>query len=184
MPLRWVAAAGINLLVLVASLAHAAPDEDAAFKKRLLALKQANPPVVVKMGPKDDPNNVPVPQMGSGVVLVAGHRTGIWTPPLIEPSDILSVVNQNMKDVRSCYKKQLEEDPEWSEELIVDLAVKKTGRVSEISIAPSRVKRATIGQCLMSMVPKWKFPEFTGETEDGVTQEVVTASFPFTFSTK
>lgn len=184
MPRGSVAGALLGLLLSVSSVAHAAPDEDAAFKKRLLALKQANQTVVIKMGPKDDPNNVPVPQMGSGVVLVAGHRSGIYTPPLIEPTDILSVVNQNMKDVRSCYKKQLEEDPEWSEELIVDLAVKKTGRVSEISIAPGRVKRATIGQCLMSMVPKWKFPEFTGETDDGVTQEVVTASFPFSFSTK
>jgi hypothetical protein len=34
----------------------------------------------------------------------------------------------------------------------------------------------------MSTIPKWKFPEFTGETDEGVTQEVVNASFPFSFS--
>jgi hypothetical protein len=155
--------------------------EDATFAKRLAALKAKQNIVVVKMSPGDDPMKVP-PTAQTGMTLVANSRSGIYTPPLLEPGDIMAVVNEHMADVRKCYKKQLEDDPEWADELILDLAVKKTGRVAEVSIAPSRVKRDVIGQCLMSTIPKWKFPEFTGETDEGVTQEVVNASFPFSFS--
>jgi hypothetical protein len=86
--------------------------------------------------------------------------------------------------VRKCYKQQLNDDPEWSDELILDLAIKKSGHVSEVGIEPRRVRTDVIGVCLLSAVPKWKFPEFTGETDDGMTSDVVSASFPFTLTQK
>lgn len=175
-----------SLLVFAASVALALPafgGEDDAFQKRFAALKSKKSLVVVKMKPTEDPANVPATAAG-GVTLVSGSRMGIYTPPLLSPEDMLAVVNQHMVDVRKCYKKQLEADPEWADNLILDLAVKKNGRVAEVAIAPSRVRRDPIGQCLMSSIPKWTFPEFTGETEDGITQEVVNASFPFSFSSK
>ena len=168
-------------LLLVGTLLLAAPTDDAAFAKRLAALKAKQTQLVVKMKPTDDPEKLPE-NLQNGAMLVAHQRSGIYTPPLLDPGDILAVVNEHMVDVRKCYKKQLADDPEWSEEIILDLAVKKTGRIAEVSISPSRVKRDVIGQCLMSSIPKWKFPEFTGETDEGVTQEVVNASFPFSFS--
>lgn len=159
-----------------------AGDDDAAFQKRLAALsKKAGATIAVKMKPSDDPTVLPA-TAGDGPVLVAGGRMDIFTPPLITPEDIQTVIQQNMVDVRTCYKAQLAEDPEWADRLILDLAIKKNGRISEVSVAPGRVKRAAIGKCLMGSVPKWKFPEFTGETDDGITQEVVNASFPFSFS--
>jgi hypothetical protein len=174
------------LTLLVAAPAVAAPpkDEDAEFAKRMAALTKAQGAVIaVKMKPGDDPAKLPENGAGNtGLVMVASGRTGIYTPPLLSPDDISSVVQQHMVDVRSCYKAQLAEDPEWSDRLILDLAVKKTGRVSEVSVAPKRVQRAAIGQCLMKVVPNWSFPQFTGETDEGVTQEVVNASFPFSFS--
>ncbi len=185
---RRLLLASIPLLALTfAVAADAKPKkkdpEEAAFKKRIAALKKQSTLVAIKMRPDEDPTNLPLQNLGSGAVLVAKKRTGLYTPPLITPDDILDTVNQHMVDVRTCYKKQLEEDPEWSDELILDVSVKKSGRVSEVSVSPRRVKRATVGQCLMSAVPRWKFPEFTGETDDGINQEVVNASFPFAFST-
>ena len=132
--------------------------------------------------PKDDPKALPDGQAPTGPVLVSGGRMGIYTPPILTPGDIQAVVGEHMVDVRTCYKKQLAVDPEWSDDMILDLAVKKTGRVFEVNVAPGRVRRAVIGRCLMSAVPSWKFPEFTGETDEGITQEVVNASFPFSFS--
>lgn len=158
-----------------------AAERDAAFEKRFAALKSKGALVVVKMKPTEDPANLPA-TANEGVTLVAGSRMGIYTPPLLTPEDMLAVVNRHMVDVRKCYKKQLAADPEWGDDLIIDLAVKKNGRVAEVAIAPGRARRDPIGQCLMSSIPKWTFPEFTGETEDGITQEVVNASFPFSFS--
>ena len=156
----------------------------AHFAQRLAALtKGATSLIAVKMKPSDDPAKLPENGAGNtGLVMVAGGRMDLYTPPLITPEDIQTVVQQHMVDVRTCYKQQLAEDPEWSDRLILDLAVKKTGRVSEVAVAPRRVRRSAIGQCLMRVVPSWTFPQFTGETEDGITQEVVNASFPFSFS--
>ncbi len=162
-----------------------AKPKDPEFAKRFAALKsqEGMNVVAIQMKPTDNPDILPdVPGLGAGPVLVAGNRGGIYTPPILSADDILDVVNAEMKTIRRCYKAQLEADPEWSDDLILDLSVKKTGRISEVSISPRRVMRAEIGKCLMTNIPKWKFPTFTGELEDGVTQEVVNASFPFTFS--
>lgn len=160
-------------------------EADPEFAKRLAALKkqEGSKVVAIQMKPTDNPDILPdIPGLGSGPVMVAGTRGGIYTPPILSPDDILDVVNSEMKTIRRCYKAQLEADPEWSDELILDLSVKKTGRISEVSISPRRVMRAEIGRCLMTQIPKWKFPTFTGELDDGMTQEVVNASFPFSFS--
>jgi hypothetical protein len=161
-------------------------EEDADFARRLAALKKAKAGIIeVAMAPGDDPAQLPARFAASGgLVMVTHQRSGIYVPPLLSPEDIKKVVDENLADIRVCYKKQLEEDAQWADELILDLAVKKTGRVSEVSIAPGRVRRSALGQCLMSSVPKWKFPEFTGESDDGIVQEVVNASFPFSFSTR
>ena len=69
------------------------------------------------------------------------------------------------------------------DDMILDIAVKRSGRVSQVDISPGRVRKDTIGKCLISRVPKWEFPRFTGEVGDGMTQEVVNASVPLSFST-
>jgi hypothetical protein len=154
--------------------------EEKAFRERLGKLKKEHPSSIINIRlAVDDASKIPGSASADALTLVAGKRQ-IEVPSTLSPDDIGEVINDHLADVKKCYKKQLEEDPEWNDELILDLAIKKTGRVSEVSVAPRRVKRDPIGVCLMSTVPKWKFPQFTGESEDGVTQEVVTASFPFT----
>lgn len=159
-----------------------AEDEHKAFERRLAALKRKFETFDVRMRPTDDPRTVPSGAGPTGPVLVSGQRLGLYTPPVLSPEDVQLVIQQNMADVRACYKKQLRRDPEWSDQLILDLAIKRSGRVSEVGVAPGRVRRAVIGQCLVRLVPRWRFPPFTGEMGDGVTQEVLNASFPFNFS--
>jgi hypothetical protein len=165
--------------------------DDKAFLARLEALKKEKGRlVIVKMAITEDPTVLPATTdpmqagMQNGTVLVASNRQGIYTPDTLNSDDIRTVIDKNIVDVRKCYKKQLQADPEWSDALILDLAIKKTGRVSEVSIEPKRVRTDVIGTCLMSAVPKWKFPQFTGESDEGVVQEVVNASFPFELSQK
>jgi len=163
-----------------------ASDEEQAFKARFNALvqKQGHAPIRILMAVNDDPSKLPETLGGSGPVLVANQRSGFYTPPILSSDDMSAVLHQHMVEIRKCYKQQLDADPEWSDEMILDIAVKKTGRVAELQIMPGRVKRDVIGKCLMSSVPKWKFPEFTGEIDEGIVQETVNASFPLSFSAK
>ncbi|MEO1338838.1 MAG: AgmX/PglI C-terminal domain-containing protein, partial [Myxococcota bacterium] len=155
-----------------------------AFAKRLADLQKKVPLIEVEMGVDDDPANIPVDAPSEGPVNVAGQRLGIYTPPVLSAEDVQLVIQRNMADIRRCYKRQLKRDPEWADRLILDLAIKRNGRVSEVGVAPRRVRRAAIGRCLMRTVPRWRFPKFTGETGDGITQEVMTASFPFAFGVR
>ena len=154
-----------------------APDDSADFRQRFNALKGENH-LVVQMAPGEDPGR------RVAVNRFALKRTGKTKPAILSPHDILGVVNANMTDVRGCYKKQLDEDPEWADDLIMDLSVKKTGQLSELEISPGRVERDVIGQCLAGAIPDWQFPEFTGEMGDGMKQDVVSASLPLSFSTR
>ncbi len=182
------------LMLLMASVASATPPavktaqptptrEDKDFKRRFTALRDAKKMnlIRIKMKPSEDPGKVPQIQ-GGGPTLVSGNRMGIYTPPVLSSEDILSVVNRKMVDIRRCYKKQLKTDPEWADDLILDLAIKKNGRVNEVSVAPGRVRKDVIGRCLMRTVPRWRFPRFTGELDEGVSQEVINTSLPFSFS--
>lgn len=164
----------LGLLALLTAPAMAKPDES-TFQRRFAKLS-AKKSLVVKVS-LTEKDTAP-----SGAVPIATSRMGIHTPPLLTPEDIHLVIQQHMNDIRTCYTAQLDTEPDWSDRLILDLAIKKTGRVGEVSVAPRRVKRAIMGRCLMRKVPKWTFPKFTGETEDGITQEVVNASFPFSFT--
>ncbi len=156
--------------------------EERVFQKRLSQLKKDQPKSIFNIRlAVDDASAIPGSASANALTLVAGSRQ-IETPETLSTDDIADVINHNLGDIKKCFKKQLAEDPEWNDELILDLAIKKNGRVSEVGVAPRRVKRDTIGQCLLTTVPKWKFPQFTGESEDGISQEVVTASFPFSLS--
>lgn len=180
--MKLVLRSALVAVVLASSLSAGANPKDKKFKARFDALsKKSVAHFKIKMAPSDDPNVIAV-NTTSGPTLVAGDRMGIWTPPMLSPEDMSAVVSKHMVNIRTCYKKQLAADPEWADDMILDLAVKNTGRVSEVSISPGRVQRDLIGACLMSEVPKWKFPEFTGELDEGIQQDTVTASFPFSFS--
>ena len=157
-------------------------DDAGSFRRRLASLQQKFTTFDVRMAPGDDPEAVKRPPAPEGPVPISGQRLGIYTPAVLSPEDVMLVVRQHMPDIRRCYKKQLRSDPTWADQVILDLAIKRSGRVSEVGVAPRRVRRALIGRCIMRTVPRWRFPRFTGELDDGITQEVLNASFPFNFN--
>ena len=138
----------------------------------------------IKMTAADDPAVLSGQKPGSYTV-VSTSRSGFLPPPaMLSPEDISAVVGSKRIDIRTCYKVQLKQDGDWADNMILDIAIKKSGQVSEVDISPGRVKRDAIGKCLMRSVPKWRFPEFTGSLEDGIQQDVMNASIPFSFGTK
>ena len=151
---------------------------ESAFAKRLEALM--NKPglhVTVHLGTRPA-----TPRAHSVMTLASKAHHGIYTPPVLATQDMMRVIRTRMPDIERCYEKQLAHDPNWEDHLILDLAIRRTGRVIEVSVDPGHVRRDVIGRCLIRTVPRWRFPEFTGETEDGIIQEIVTASFPFSFA--
>ncbi|MEM7677169.1 MAG: AgmX/PglI C-terminal domain-containing protein [Myxococcota bacterium] len=187
--MRWNLLFGL-LLATQTSVVHGAPPSRpskaqapraSTFAERLASLEKTVPRIEVRMTPDENPDAVPLKPTTEGPILISGQRLGIYTPPVLSPEDVQLVIHQNMADIRRCYKRQLKQDPEWADRLILDLAIKRNGRISEVGVAPRRVRRAEIGRCLMRTVPRWRFPKFTGETTDGITQEVMTASLPFAF---
>ena len=144
--------------------------------------KKTNGHMTIKMRVQDDPTLLPGNKAG-GFTVVSTTRSGFLPPPsILSPEDVSSVIGSHQVDVRSCYKKQLKKDSDWADHMILDIAIKKSGRVGEVDISPGRVKKAVIGKCLMRAVPKWRFPEFTGSLDDGIQQDVMNASVPFSFS--
>ena len=177
------AAATATLLAALFALAPtpAAADTEARTRKAAarfearfakLSAKLATYPFLIQMAPGDDPAQVaPAP----------GRPARAKPAPIPSPEDLAAAARRHVIAVRRCYAKQLAADPSWQGRAIVDVSVHVTGRVGELGVQPAAVRRDVVGQCLMSEVPKWSFPRFTGDVEEGVRQEVVNASFPYQF---
>lgn len=172
--IRWLAT--LALAVILGLPTARASDTD--FKARFAKLAESQPTTRVSMKPGEDP--------AAGAPAVENVTTS-RTMPGMEPAtltgkDMQAVLTSNMFSVRSCYAKQLTADPTFADALIIDVAIRNTGRVGDVSVSPGRVKRSVLGSCLMSEVSKWRFPKFSGELEDGIVEQVVNASFPLQFA--
>lgn len=164
------------LLWACASSSRSPATNDPEFEERFAALSDGIGVLVVKPG--DDASAA----FGSSSLGLTKSRREKRT--MLTSNDILRVVRGNMKDVKGCYEKQLDEDPEWAGDLILDISVQQSGQVSEVGVSPRRVARATMGRCLVDVVPGWSFPEFTGVGEDGMVQQVANASLPLSFAVR
>ena len=168
------------------SLAGAAIAKQTDFQKRWNSLmtKKNSGHMNIVMAASDDPAVIPGKKAG-GYTVVSTTRSGFLPPPsMLAPEDVSAVVSSKHVDIRKCYKKQLKANEEWADRLILDIAINKSGRVGEVDISPGRVKRDVMGRCLIRSVSKWRFPEFTGTLDDGIQQDVMNASIPFSFGTR
>ncbi len=169
----WLAPLALAFVIALPS----AEASDAKFKARFAKLASSHAPTPVRMKPGEDPAT------NAGVQNVTTTRTmpGM-EPAVLTADDMQAVLTANMFSVRRCYAKQLAADAGWADDVIIDVAVRNTGRVADVSVSPGRVKRDVLGSCLMSEVSKWRFPKFSGELEGGIVEEVVNTSFPLSFS--
>ncbi|MBN2494334.1 MAG: AgmX/PglI C-terminal domain-containing protein [Deltaproteobacteria bacterium] len=101
---------------------------------------------------------------------------------MLEETDIVSVVNRNLRAVKFCYCKALKSDPEFEGQAIVGMKIKTTGKVEKVSIEPEDMAEHKFGKCLGPRVAKWRFPRFTGSKEDGLTVKSIGYEFPLEFN--
>ena len=155
----------------------------AEFKQRFEKLKADGQLFVVSMQEQTEtpsPMGIPEPASGNSMMQVSSRRM-ITKPDILAPEDIQYVIQANMRDVRYCYKRQLKRKPKWKGNIILDLSIRKSGRVTRAGISPRWRRRETISRCLVRLVRRWKFPAFTGKTDEGIRQDSISASFPFSF---
>ncbi|MBI2372581.1 MAG: AgmX/PglI C-terminal domain-containing protein [Deltaproteobacteria bacterium] len=155
----------------------AAPAADAAFDARFVLLQKSLSALETVRPRKKEERAAPK----EGPVLVSNDRQ-LFLPESLGVEDISKIVRDNRADLAFCYESALEKEPSLEVKLIVDLSVKRNGRVAELSISPTRELQSVLGSCLMSRIPRWKFPEFSGEVSEGVTQEVVNLAVPLSFA--
>lgn len=120
---------------------------------------------------------------GRGSVYIDASFRGLTLDPPALPSedDLAASVRERLDEVRACHARQLDAEPGWHGRLLLDLAVRRSGRVGEVSVSPLAVAESPLGSCLLRRVPRWQFPIFTGETAPDLTLEAITASFAFVF---
>jgi len=83
----------------------------------------------------------------------------------LKPQDASRVVKQNAQAMQVCYERALKKNSALQFQaglaLVVELTVKPTGAVREVSIKPSF--DADMTSCFQTAAMRWKFPTFGGE---------------------
>lgn len=89
----------------------------------------------------------------------------------LEKEQIRDVVWDHIDEVRYCYNKALEQDPELTVKLVVDFTIGEDGAVTHSAISSSDGP-AELGNCVSAAVSSWQFPQPDGGGE-------VVVSYPF-----
>ncbi len=169
-----------SLLILFAcSLATpalaTAPKKDAQFEARFQNLSKRFQGALV-VGKKSRK------AAKAGPTNISSGRTGIYVPEVLSSQDLRAVLVAQFPKLKKCYLASEKEDAHPKPvKTILELSVRRNGRVSEVDVLPRRIKRSSLGRCILRLAPTWRFPQFTGEGDDGITQEAINASFPLSF---
>lgn len=142
---------------------------DQAFEARFEKLLSSRDAVEVVVAPKKKPAG-PIP----------ASRSLVPPPPtVLEAADVVAAVAEHEDELRSCYRKQAKGS--FGDKLILDLAIRKTGAVAELRLAPAEAASHPVGRCILRHAARWRFPAFTGELKGDVSEEVVNRSVPVRF---
>ena len=90
------------------------------------------------------------------------------------PKDIVNrIIRAHVNEVRSCYHKGLNRNPNLRGVVVVKFGLLPTGKVGAVEIAESSVADAVVGECIAAAVRRWTFPKPAG----GVSLSI---RYPFT----
>ncbi len=83
----------------------------------------------------------------------------------LKPEDASRVVRQHAQGMQVCYERALKRNSSLQFQaglaLMVELTIKPTGAVKEVSVKPS--VDADMTECFQTTAMRWKFPPFAGE---------------------
>jgi hypothetical protein len=90
---------------------------------------------------------------------------------------IRRVIREHIREIRSCYERELQKSPELYGKLILEWDIEEEGRVSRVSVKSNALGNATVASCIMTRLKTWKFP-------DPPKDQIGRVVYPFVFSSQ
>ena len=92
----------------------------------------------------------------------------------LEATTINAVMKKHLSGMRSCYERELENDPALGGKVTIAFTIGTSGKVTQAEVASSDMDNAKVEECLVKRVISIKFPEPEGGA--------VKASYPMVFT--
>ncbi|RMG20344.1 MAG: TonB family protein [Deltaproteobacteria bacterium] len=75
---------------------------------------------------------------------------------------IARVVRRHQNEIKYCYERELQKDPNLYGKVAVQWVIDGSGAVAQASIAQSTMGNANVENCILTRVRRWKFPQPKG----------------------
>lgn len=92
----------------------------------------------------------------------------------LDSEAVAKEVRKRMRMVQDCYEKELKRDPALSGKIEIEFTIGEDGRVVDARVASNKMDSDAVGECIVSRLRHWKFPQPDGGS--------VTVNFPFIFA--
>jgi pSer/pThr/pTyr-binding forkhead associated (FHA) protein len=89
--------------------------------------------------------------------------------------EIQRVVRRFMSQIKYCYEKELQKDPNLQGKLVANWIISGTGLVQTASMVQNTMKNKTVEKCVVRIIKRMRFPKPRGGG-------VVTVTYPFVFT--
>ncbi len=111
---------------------------------------------------------------GQGSGFVAMNTLDATVEEGLTKDEVGKVIHSHLSEIRYCYESAMIKNPSVEGKLVSDFVIQGSGSVKIAKVNMSNVNDATLDQCIISHLYKWKFPKPRG----GVDVAVV---YPFIF---
>lgn len=92
----------------------------------------------------------------------------------LDSESIAKVVRARLRSIQDCYEAALKRDASLSGKIEVEFTIAESGNVDEARVSSNKMGSAEVGDCIVSRVRRWKFPQPKGGS--------VTVNYPFIFT--
>jgi TonB family protein len=87
----------------------------------------------------------------------------------LDKSVIAKVIRRHWNEIKYCYETQLNQNPHLAGKVAVAFTINGTGAVSEADVSESSMGNASVEDCILKDIKRWRFPEPRGNGQVFVT---------------
>ena len=93
----------------------------------------------------------------------------------LSASEISGVIRRNLNQIRHCYERLLQRQPDIVGKASVKFVIKPNGLVGSVNIVRSDISNRSFRSCISGTIKRWKFPKPRNNSS-------VTVNYPFAFN--